>query len=86
MVLYGEALLNARRSGWEEAYIDYSSLKSILSTIEDIWSHIDLNEQHDMHSGGWEEEVRGGESSPSSGTFQKPFTWFWYFNTLINHT
>jgi hypothetical protein len=25
----------------------------------------------------------GGEISPSSGKFQKPFTWFWYFNTLI---
>jgi hypothetical protein len=27
----------------------------------------------------------GGEISTSSGKFQKPFTWFWYFNTLINH-
>ena len=35
MVAYGKSFSSAQRSGWENAYIDYEQLKSILSAIEE---------------------------------------------------
>ena len=34
---YGKELKNARRLGWENAYIDYDKLKSLLKSIENAW-------------------------------------------------
>eukprot|EP00520_Triparma_pacifica_P017458 CAMPEP_0118635890 /NCGR_PEP_ID=MMETSP0785-20121206/2318_1 /TAXON_ID=91992 /ORGANISM="Bolidomonas pacifica, Strain CCMP 1866" /LENGTH=1136 /DNA_ID=CAMNT_0006526955 /DNA_START=277 /DNA_END=3683 /DNA_ORIENTATION=+ len=62
MVGYAQSLQNARRPGWEEAYIDYESLKQVLSMIEEIWSHIPASEVSEMdHRGSWDE---GGEEEP----------------------
>ena len=34
MVKFGKAIEQARRSGWENAYLDYNGLKQIIEDIE----------------------------------------------------
>ena len=45
--LCGETLLRQRRTGWEEAYIDYAALKAVLVSIEDVWTHASMSSQLD---------------------------------------
>jgi MFS family permease len=45
MVAYGKSLKNARRHGWEAAYLDYKDLKSILRELEGCLSIISSKEE-----------------------------------------
>jgi hypothetical protein len=58
MVNYGLSLRQARRTGWEGAYLDYDSLKSTLEVLEQklaarnsqrLMDHLSFRPEHDNH-------------------------------------
>lgn len=52
MVGFGSSLRRARRPGWEGAYLDYESLKLLLSQIEAVYEEEAHRQHHQIHSGG----------------------------------
>ena len=57
MVGFGSSLRMSRRRGWEDAYLDYQSLRLLLTQIEAVY------EEEDWHRGGG----GGGEQSGGEG-------------------
>ena len=57
MVGFGSSLRMSRRRGWEDAYLDYQSLRLLLTQIEAVY------EEEDWHRGGG----GGGEQSGGDG-------------------
>lgn len=65
MVGFGSSLRMARRSGWEQAYLDYETLKLMLSQIEAVYEEEGLKFYNQQNLD--KKEERGAEFSDGSG-------------------